>query len=111
MKVTEVFPSKWLKAADLSGKSHIVTIEHAVMEEIGSERKIVLYFRGKTKGVVLNKTNAGAIASQYGDDTDAWGGCEVELYPDRVQFKGELVAAIRIRCPVPVVGSDDEVPF
>lgn len=111
MKLNDAFPSRWLKAADLSGKSHLVKIDHVDQEEIGSDAKLVMYFRGKQKGVVLNRTNASVIASKYGDDTDEWGGAEIELYPDKVQFQGNLVDAIRVRLPVPQASPEDEIPF
>ena len=52
----EVFPSKYLKAADLKGKPRIVTIERAPYEPLkgldGKEnQKIVLYFENVPKSL------------------------------------------------------------
>jgi len=57
-------------------------------------------------GLVLNKTNATAIAEDYGDDTEAWVGRGVELFVQKVAFQGKLMPAIRVRTqatPQPVV--------
>lgn len=101
MKMSDAFPSKYLKAADLNGARVRVTIDRVVFEEIGQgedkDRKPVLYFKGKEKGVVMNKTNATNIALMYGDEMDDWAGVSVELFPAMVDFQGRSVEAIRIR--------------
>ncbi len=70
MKINEAFPSNYLKAADLQDREVTVTMADVKMEKLGDDSRPVLYFRGKEKGLVLNKTNANNIASRYGDDTD-----------------------------------------
>jgi hypothetical protein len=40
---------------------------------------MVVYFQGKQKGLVTNKTNANNIAALYGDDTDDWIGQKIML--------------------------------
>jgi arabinogalactan endo-1,4-beta-galactosidase len=104
MKVSEAFPSKYLKASDLQGRKVKVTISHVEFEDIGQgadkNRKPVLYFVGKEKGVVMNKTNANNIAMMYGDETDDWQGVEVELFEAMVDFQGQSKPAIRVR-PLP----------
>ena len=103
MRISAAFPSDYLKAADLSGKTVRVVMSHIKMKLIGAgddqENKPVLYFAGKDKGLVLNKTNANAIAAVYGDDSDNWEGAEVDLYPAMVQFKDKMVEAIRVKVP------------
>ncbi len=102
MKISGAFPSKYLKAADLGNRSVTVTIEKVVMENVGQEGqgeeyKPVLYFQGKSKGMVLNKTNAEAIAYVHGDETDAWLGKPVELLTMMVPFQGRMVPGLRIK--------------
>jgi arabinogalactan endo-1,4-beta-galactosidase len=99
LRISEAFPSNYLRATDLQGRNIKVTIDRIEMEEIGDDRKPILYFVGKEKGVVLNKTNANNIAAAYGDNTDDWQGAEVVLYEAMVDFQGKTVAAIRIRIP------------
>jgi hypothetical protein len=99
MNVMEAFPSKFLKADDLQGKEITVQIDHVAMEEVGKDKEIrpALYFRGKEKGIVLNKTNATNIAAAYGPDTDDWTGQPVTLFTTWVDFQGKSVPAIRVR--------------
>lgn len=99
MRVSEAFPSDFLKAADLQGNNAKVVMSHVEMKEIGDDRKPVLYFKGKEKGLVLNKTNANNIATVYGDDMDDWTGNEIVLFPAMVDFQGKTVEAVRVRAP------------
>lgn len=103
MKLTEAFPSKWLKAADLEGQSRLVTIESVKLEvvEEGKPAKPVVILRGMTQGLVLNKTNGNTIASFLGDDTDAWTGKKIVLFPTQAEFQGRMTDCIRVRQPKP----------
>jgi len=97
MKVSEMYPSRWLAAADLKGQRLDVVIDHVEMEDLGEgTTKPVVYFKAKKKGLVLNKTNSVAIASVLGDDTDRWSGHTVTLFAQMVTFKGQTVPAIRV---------------
>lgn len=101
MRVSEAFPSKYLKAADLREKEVTVRISHIEMAQLDDgEHKPCVYFQGKERGLVLNKTNANNIALSYGDDTDGWVGKDVVLFPTYVDFQGRSVQAIRCR-PAP----------
>lgn len=121
MNINDAFPSNYLKAADLKGNEPVVTISHITTEKMGEDDKLVLYFKGKEKGVVLNKTNATNIASMYGPETDDWQGKKVKLVVAWVDFQGRSVEAIRVRppgdksAPLPTrnepVEMDDEIPF
>ena len=97
MKISTAFPSTYLKASDLDGRNIGVTMDYVKMEDIGGDHKPVLYFVGKEKGMVLNKTNANNITMVYGDDTDDWHGGELTLYAAMVDFQGRSVEAIRVR--------------
>lgn len=97
--VNEAFPSKYLKAADLQGRQVTVKMDRAEFEIIGNDRKLILYFIGKEKGVVLNKTNANAISKLYGDNTEDWHDQPIVLVDAVVDFKGEMVHAIRVMAP------------
>ncbi len=102
MKVSDAFPSHYLKAGDLGGKVVPVTISEVKTETVGRERelKLVVYFEGKQKGIVLNKTNANKIVALAGsDDTDDWRGVQVSLYATEVEYQGDTVEAIRIKAP------------
>lgn len=99
MRVSDAFPSNYVKASDLQDKNVLVVISHVAMEDIGDDNKPVLYFQGKDKGMVMNKTNANNIATVYGDDTEDWTGKEIVLFPAMVDFQGRTVPAIRVRAP------------
>ena len=115
MKINQAFPSKYIKAADLKGKEYTLTVASVKIEDVGAEgspeEKPVLYFAGRAKGVVLNRTNAGTISHRYGDDTDDWINKEVIIYPDTVMFQGKLVDCIRMRVPATAAAADDAIPF
>lgn len=87
MDIETAFPSKWLKATDIKGKRVPVTIKDTVMEEVGDGEKPVLYFRGKDKGMVLNKTNAHILREAFGRETEEWAGQKIVLSTLRVRGK------------------------
>ncbi len=99
MLVSQEFPSKTLKATDLKGKEPRLTISTVEQEKIGDEMKMVVYFRGKDKGVVLNKGNANLLADAYGDDTDGWLGHDVILFAIWTEYAGKPVQGLRFRIP------------
>ena len=112
MKISQTFPSKWLKAEDIGqGRKVRVSIERVDMENIGDEDKPVMYFTGKAKGLVLNKTNAGVLSAAYGDETEGWSGKEAFLLVQKVNFSGRMVDAIRIDIPRVEVSAEEEPPF
>lgn len=102
MNINSAFPSKFLKASDLNGQSVNVKISGVKVESVGQgqESKPVVYFAGKQKGMVLNKTNANKIANIAGSqDTDEWTDVTVQIYPTETEFGGETVECIRVRPP------------
>jgi len=102
MDIYSAFPSKYLKASDLMGRNARVLIGRVEVEMIGQDRRAILYFQGKEKGLVLNKTNANTIADTWGPNTDTWEGKEITLYPARVDYQGKRVDAIRVQVTQPV---------
>ena len=102
MKLSQAFPSNYLKVTDLQNRRIAVTMDHVEFEEVGSdkEEKLVVYFEGKEKGLVLNKTNATMIEEITGtDETDEWPGTKIVLKPAWVDFQGKRVPAIRVDSP------------
>jgi|SRR6202030_3743486 hypothetical protein len=118
MRISSAFPSPYLKAADLQGRRVPVKISRVEMQEFSDEVKPVVYFEGKSKGLVLNKTNANTVSAAYGDETEDWEGKETVLYETEVEYQGRRMPGIR--CLVPArkpqkptdeVGADDDIPF
>lgn len=99
--IDAMFPSKYLKAADLDNKEWHVTIKSVSIENVGTEDdpedKPVLHFTNARKGMVLNRTNAASIANMFGKDTDRWAGQLIALYCTQVLFRSQMVDSIRIR--------------
>jgi hypothetical protein len=111
MNVNDAFPSKYLKASDLNGKKVRVMIANVLMEEVGDGSKPVAYFAGKQKGLVLNKTNAMIIASGYGPETASWEGAEIDLYPGKTQFNGQMVDCLKVEVPAKHSDAGDDPGF
>lgn len=110
MNVNDVFPSNYLKASDLQGRTIKVKIDSVNVEEMGKDRKPVLRFVGKQKGLVLNKSNAQIIASVYSPETNGWIGRDIELRPGKVAFNGQMVDCIQVQMPAPAADPNDELP-
>lgn len=130
MKIGSAFPSEYLKATDLNGKSVRVVIESVSTEKVGDDQKPIVHFVGKDKALVLNKTNANRIVEAVGsDETNDWEGWSITIYSCKVDFQGKRVDAIRVndapgasrpptnatpsrveRDAVPPI-TDDDIPF
>ena len=97
MNMNEVFSGNYLKADDLKGASPRVTIAKVEMQEFDNGNKLIVSFQGKDKCLVLNKTNASIIAENIGSqETDDWIGQTIQLCVKKVEYKGEIVPAIRV---------------
>ncbi len=101
MNINDAFPSNYVKCCDLQGRDVTVTINKVVMEKLGDDDKPVIYFQGTYKGLALNKTNASRIGNMLGLDTDQWLGQVITLYPTETEFRGDIVACIRVRSQQP----------
>lgn len=101
VSINSMFPSKYVSATDLRGQAIDVLMGHVTMEDVDGrgEMKPLLQFQGKEKGLVLNKTNANRIVDLYGDDTAAWFGKTICLYPSETEFQGKTVPCVRVNAP------------
>ena len=98
--INDAFPSNYLKASDLKGAQPVVALDRVEYEQVGRSRetKPILYFIGKEKGLVLNKTNANKLIELCGSPvTEDWHGHKVTLFSTHVEFQGDTVEAIRIK--------------
>ena len=106
MKISDAYPSKYLKAADLGGQPRTVTITDIEETEVGieRERKFCMSFAGKSKQLVLNKTNMSSLRQIFGDaDLEDVSGKQVTLVVREVDFHGETHSVIRIVAAKPAV--------
>lgn len=104
MRMNDVFPSTYLKADDIpKGAAANVRIDRVEKEELGQgkdkEVKPVMYFVGREKGLVMNKTNWQMVAYAYGDESDDWHGQPVQIVRDMTTFGGKPVECLRLRIP------------
>lgn len=102
MHVNDMFPSDWLKAYDLKGKAHTVTIEKITKEQLWNRESRqnedcwVLWFVNADKGLILNKGHAETIAEMYGPESNDWISKRITIVPKVEQIKGEQKEVVRV---------------
>jgi len=105
MKATDIYPSKYLAAADLDGQQMKFTVESAEMVEVGQEKdvKLCLHLTNGEKSFIVNKTNLAQLVNVFGtDETDDWAGKSFTLGPVQVTNQaGKLVWSLRVVAPPP----------
>lgn len=99
MKVTEMYPDKWLKAEHLQGRTITVYVQESTVEQLFNtqakkkEPKFVLHFYKAKLPMILNKTQALAMARITGeDDSDLWKGHYIALSPATAPNGQETIA-------------------
>jgi hypothetical protein len=102
--VNDFFPSKYLSASDLKGKTVHGTIDKITTEEFENDgkkqSKPVIAFREKNlKPLVTNKTNFLILVKLCGEDTDGWSGKKIGLHMELVSFKGKVTESVRVTRP------------
>jgi hypothetical protein len=101
--------SKYLRAADLLGKTSRVIIEN--VEDVQFDEKgvkPVLTFAGKKKRLVVNATNFDVLAAGIGNNTSDWVGHAITLKGVKVKFKGSIVDSIQVEVPAPLKKSESK---
>jgi hypothetical protein len=116
--IQDMYPSAFLKASDLQGRTAKLTVQLCEFRQLGDETKPVLKFKGKDKEMVLNKTNSMAMAAAFGNETNGWSGKTIEVFSMPVQFNGQLVDGLRLRAVQPEAPAaaapepmNDDIPF
>jgi hypothetical protein len=102
MRGSDAFPSAYLAAEDLNGKTVSVTISGYRMFKFPDKdkEKLILKFSDNELELVCNITNANMIAEVLGtDEMDEWKGKTIELRAQKVPFGGKIVDAIRVQGP------------
>ncbi len=96
--------SNYLRAEDIKQdrKFRIKAVTEEMFERDGSkEKKLVLWFTNDERGLVLNKTNIRTLRGAFGDDTTAWVGKIIVVFPAMTDFRGKMVPGLRVRIPPP----------
>jgi hypothetical protein len=93
---------RYLKSAHLQGKRATVKIVRVAIEELHPrpgkvECAPVIYFEGKSKGLILSATNQRTLARLFGDDIGACVGKLVTLEAVEVKVAGVNRYPIRIK--------------
>lgn len=122
----EAYQSPWLKALDIQGRAVAVVVEKVTVEELRQpdgkkETKLIVAFRGKAKRLILNKSQALALADFAKTEEFArWVGLAVVLEPGRAS-NGRDTVFIRPTAKAPAEApatptttrsaEDDDNPF
>lgn len=94
-------PSAFFGVADFEGEA-TVRITGVKMEDVEegnnkTKRKGALVLEGTDKLWLCNVTNVRCLVAMFGEETDAWIGKRVTVYPERVMAFGEWTLGVRLR--------------
>ena len=106
MNADLLYPSKYIKCADLNGKDVTKTIKKVAIDTLvrqggAKEKKPVIWFSDTEKILVMNRTNCKSIIAMYGKETDNWIGRKITLYPTKAMFGADEVDCVRVRVTKP----------
>ncbi len=103
MNVNDLYPSKYIKSDDIGNQRLQLQVARIKMEEVAENEpaKPVMYFHGKEKGMVLNKTNALLCAHCWGSETDAWPNQWLDLFVEPKMFQGKVVNGLSVAPKLP----------
>lgn len=110
--VSQLFPSQWLSADDLTGRAVVVQIAAVTFEDVRqydgrSERRAVVSFERAHKRLILNKTQAQAIAAILHSEAFAdWPGQKIQLSAGRAPNGKDTV--LITQAPIPEQGNDQQ---
>lgn len=90
--------NRYFKAGDVTGDMRL-RIKNVTFEQLGRDkvRKVVMWFTNDPRGLVLNKTNARTLQPVLGDNTEAWRGAIITVYPTTTTLDSRTVPCLRIR--------------
>jgi len=105
--VSEVYPSKWLRAVDLQGRPARVQIVAVDVQDFrqrdgSQEARIVISFARKHRRLVCNRTQAQALAEILGtEEFERWIDRDVILAPGRAP-NGQQTIVITAPAPLEI---------
>jgi len=103
MHVELMYPNDYLKAPEFRGKDVTLTIEKVYIDDLkdmkgGKKKKYIIEFVETPKKLVLNITNARAIAKKLNEPKAIkWPGSKITLFPTTCEAFGEIKECIRVR--------------
>ena len=112
--VSDLYPSRWLKADDLNGRTITLKITAVTLEPIRNPRtnkeeiKAIMDF-GRTKRLILNKTQCLAMADIARSEVFAdWPETAVTLRPARAHNNKPTIIIIPAPAPTPAPLKSEE---
>src|SRR4029077_6678042 len=112
-----LFDRDYIGAFDVQGRDVTVKITKVIGGELTAvggrkSKKPILYFEGKERGMICNKTNAKTVAAMFGNFTESWVGKRITLFVTQTRdpSTGGDIDCIRIRPTAPAAkgASQDE---
>ena len=128
----DIYGSKYLSATDLEAPVTVTITEVATeifqRPNAPSQTKAILHFKGAKKGMVVNRTNADALARAFGKTFENWINKRITIRPEQTLFSGKPTMGLRLYPaangsdritsgpivppePPPRNDMDDEIPF
>lgn len=112
----DLYGSKYLSAADLHGQQPHFKIGKVEPQELKEKdgtmkTRMVVYFEGVEKALVLNKTNAVKLAAAYSKDFALWVGMTVEAYAEMTSLGKEGIRLRPLSKPSGKSEMNDAIPF
>lgn len=87
----QLYPGRFIKAAELLGKKVTLTIEDIQLEDLegddGTKTKCIISFKGAQKKLVACKTNGLCIKEMFGKELANWVGKRITIFED--EWNGE----------------------
>jgi len=113
--VTKYASARFIKLEDVQDQPRRETIVEVTEGQYG---KLVLKFKSGRR-FSLNGTNVSIMIAAFGDESDHWGGVEIELYAGETKYNGDARATVLIRPPPRRDGQpksataefNDEIPY
>ena len=112
MNMNDTIASKYLKAADLKGRTVKVCIDSVSMDDLSQDNKppeikACVKLRDRKKSWVLNRTNTVSLIKFFGPESNDWAGKTVELYAVDVMVNNEQKEGLRCKLPTEEDFDDD----
>jgi hypothetical protein len=100
MKISQFFKPRFLRADDIADGEEVEGIIAGVREEAmrDGQHKPVLHLNDE-RALILNATNARAIAAELGDEADAWRGYTIIIFKSTTNRPQPDTPCLRVRVP------------
>ena len=98
MDYSELYAGQFLKTEDVLSKPFTGTVKSAAVKEMqDGTRRVVIYFDGMARGLVLNKTRYQTVCEiAKSSNTDNWRGLSLRVSAATTSFGGKRVGCIEV---------------